>query len=643
MKICIEMLFKPKRPFIPANLFLNQMKSTRSGSINYNPLIGTKYSIEGIKITINEKISDCRYGTLYICQDAANCNHVIKVLQYQNNDSKQRIFNAINIQKLISNHPNAVKFEGYIEADNTVKILTEYCETSLLNEFSRYMNKGLPVEKTIDIFSSILSVIRFMHEQLTPITHRDIRIENVVCRQGTWKLASFSSATTKKYLNFDESSIREAQTDFDININPLNKCPEMFQMVNNMPIDEKVDIWNLGLFLYKLLNFKDAFPGGLSSQINSGTIQWRNNWPIDPFLKSIVEKCLQVDPNARPNIFQLDSEFRSHYGLRETSLAKTVNKAKPLTISQYTAEMVNLPPPFSSELSDESDIEMDEEAEIAKTAVFETVKITNNEFEHLFDWIAEENSESTVSKIDIFDISESSEVHIEYDTISDLEELRMKMYSAEQDELIKILETIQQFHFSAEFILSVCQDTGSKGTQILSLLPDDGHYSQSSQVKNYLMLRKTFACRYPMFEGNFSLHDFTQENKINPPPPGQPPVSIEVINDLLIMISELLNAITELPSTSLVADAFFLYNIACYITAKLIQFRIDCDFVRGEVLSKLSYLHGLLIKTIQNYRVKSYFPRVPFDFSNLEAFIRLRPPKHRNVYENFSNEVKDTV
>lgn len=623
-------------------------------------LIGAIYSIEGIKVTIKERIDESQYGTIFTCNDMANAKHIIKVLQCQDDESRQRIMNEFNIQKSLSGFPNVVKIEGIQEIDNSFKILTEYCELSLFSEYSRFLALGFSTEKIVDIFYSVLSVIKVMHEQIIPILYRDIRIENVVCKNGVWKLCNFSSATNIQYLQFpDEISKQKAQRDIQRNITPSNRSPEMVDLNSGFPINEKTDIWSLGCFLFKLCNFKDAFPGGSVNAIKAGSYQWRPNWKIDDYLKSIVEKCLQVDPRQRPTVQQLAQEFRAHFGIKETSFATKFRKSPKIKYNDYIKEVLNFQPPPSNEISDESDIEMDDESKLIQDNAFENVNIDSNTFDQLFDFTDESSSEIQ-QKPEIIDLSDVSHIELDFNTrrssviqdedssssAEDIDDndynsllskapirLMKKIYDLEDNEILSIIENVKQNPEFGEFILTYARVSGSKGTKFLTLLPDDIEYSKSSIFNEYLHLRKEFATKFSMFEGNLSLHDFTQANKSAPPPPGNPPVSVEVIQSLLNLIEKYIVVLKDEPCQALVDEGYDLYRCACYITAKLRQFRIELDMVNSTVLDSMNSLHSQILEILQSSNLKTIFPNEPFDFRSYSALLKLRAPKHKNIFE----------
>jgi AP2-associated kinase len=58
------------------------------------------------------------------------------------------------------------------------------------------LNDRLPENEILAIFHQICKGVAHMHSQLVPITHRDLKIENVLLSNGFFKICDFGSCTT---------------------------------------------------------------------------------------------------------------------------------------------------------------------------------------------------------------------------------------------------------------------------------------------------------------------------------------------------------------------------------------------------------------------------------------------------------------
>jgi serine/threonine protein kinase len=127
-------------------------------------------------------------------------------------------------------------------------------------------------------------------------------------------LCDFGSATTHilpaRSANF---SISKAELDViheDVQKHTTlqYRAPELCDVYMGKGINEKVDIWALGVMLYKLCYYITPFEKeGINAIMNS-----RYQYPVEPRFSSnllaLIKWCLQEEPTRRPTIYQLVSE-----------------------------------------------------------------------------------------------------------------------------------------------------------------------------------------------------------------------------------------------------------------------------------------------------------------------------------------------
>jgi AP2-associated kinase len=87
---------------------------------------------------------------------------------------------------------------GYAKEDDKkyILILMELCDggtlIDLLNKYSGKMNES----QILFILNDICSAISHMHSQAPPISHRDIKVENILLHNKRFKLCDFGSSST---------------------------------------------------------------------------------------------------------------------------------------------------------------------------------------------------------------------------------------------------------------------------------------------------------------------------------------------------------------------------------------------------------------------------------------------------------------
>ena len=180
-----------------------------------------------------------------------------------------------------------------------------------------------------------------------------------------------------------------------------------------------------------------------------------------------------------------------------------------------------------------------------------------------------------------------------------------------------------------EFILGLARESGSTGTKILMSLPT----LQNTPLENYLEARKTFCISYTMFEGNYSLHEFTEANRSSPPAPGNPPVSVNVVKMLHKILDLFVKAMRSEPSKVLAEDGYDGFQATSYIIAKLKQFKIQVEYINSTIIPFYKNLHGLMLKVYEQFQIGINFPKEPFNFEDPIVIKRLRAPQHKNVFQ----------
>jgi AP2-associated kinase len=202
-----------------------------------------------------------------------------------------------------------------------VFVLMEYCSRKGLIDFmnTRLVNK-LTEPEILVIMEQITEGVAHMHALNPPLIHRDIKIENVLIGDdGTYKLCDFGSVSTAILPPKNVEEFQIVQDDIMKNTTPQYRCPEMLDLYKRQPINEKSDIWALGVFLYKLCYYTTPFEAnaingntaGYSGDyaIINGIYQFPSSPPYSARLKNIIAKLLVVDQNVRPNVFQLLEEI----------------------------------------------------------------------------------------------------------------------------------------------------------------------------------------------------------------------------------------------------------------------------------------------------------------------------------------------
>jgi eukaryotic-like serine/threonine-protein kinase len=189
------------------------------------------------------------------------------------------------------NHPNIVSIYDRGEAEDTYYIAMEYLDGRTLKEL--VVGRGpAPVNVAVEYARQILSALRFAHRH--GIVHRDIKPHNVlVDREGRVKVTDFGIALA------GTSQMTEAGS---IVGTAQYLSPEQ---ARGTEVDQRSDLYSLGVVLYELLTGQTPFDGDTPVEIAMKHLsatprppsQIRRDVPRD--LDLVVMRALAKDPSAR--------------------------------------------------------------------------------------------------------------------------------------------------------------------------------------------------------------------------------------------------------------------------------------------------------------------------------------------------------
>ncbi|KAF9954343.1 hypothetical protein BGZ65_004109 [Modicella reniformis] len=219
------------------------------------------------------------------------------------------------VEKRLGKHKNIVEYldscMGKLEGGGyEVLILMEYCGGGpVIDLMNRRLQHRLTEPEILKIFSNVCEAVAFLHYSDPPILHRDIKVENILLSNNDYKLCDFGSATTNilKGDNIPRSvkDIQMLEEEIKNHTTLQYRAPEMLDLYMRRGIDEKIDIWALGVLLYKLCYYTTPFEeqGQLAILNVRYTVP---DYPVfSPSLVNLFNSMLKEDPRHRPNIYQV--------------------------------------------------------------------------------------------------------------------------------------------------------------------------------------------------------------------------------------------------------------------------------------------------------------------------------------------------
>ncbi|KAL2821118.1 kinase-like domain-containing protein [Aspergillus granulosus] len=210
-----------------------------------------------------------------------------------------------HIVKYIDSHASQLKGGGY-----EVFLVMEYCAGGGLIDFmnTRLQNR-LTEPEVIKIFSDVAEGVACMHYLKPPLLHRDLKVENVlISRHGSsvlYKLCDFGSAAPPRPAATSAAEGRLIEDDVQRHTTLQYRSPEMIDVYRKQPIDEKSDIWALGVLLYKLCYYTTPFEEVGQMAILNASYKFPSYPPFSSRLKMFISSMLKESPQKRPNIYQV--------------------------------------------------------------------------------------------------------------------------------------------------------------------------------------------------------------------------------------------------------------------------------------------------------------------------------------------------
>lgn len=226
---------------------------------------------------------------------------------------KRFMHEAVLTRKL--QHANAVRVEDIDEAeDGRPFIVMEYIEGRSLKEVIR-TEAPMAAERVCSIISQVAKALDAAHR--LGIVHRDIKPANIflVAHPGspgepeTAKVLDFGIAKVKEsYLNDGASSHHTLTGTGSVIGTPAYMSPEQARGLRGDQLDGRSDVYSLGVVMYEMLVQGLPLEADTSVQWMLAHVQtppkplWeaRPDLPIPPAVAAVAMRCLEKDPQNRP-------------------------------------------------------------------------------------------------------------------------------------------------------------------------------------------------------------------------------------------------------------------------------------------------------------------------------------------------------
>ncbi|CAG5136469.1 unnamed protein product, partial [Candidula unifasciata] len=192
-------------------------------------------------------------------------------------------------------HPNIVAYVESFEERGSLYIVMNYCSGGdLYGRINERRGQLFSEDQILNWFVQLCLAVKHIHDR--KILHRDIKCQNIFLTQsGTVQLGDFGIA---KVLT---STAQLAHTCIGT---PYYLSPEI---VENMPYNNKSDIWSIGCVLYELTTLKHATQQGNGDKCILRLSSLMASYPpISPQfsydLRGLIAQLFKRNPRDRPSV-----------------------------------------------------------------------------------------------------------------------------------------------------------------------------------------------------------------------------------------------------------------------------------------------------------------------------------------------------
>ncbi|KAI5118386.1 hypothetical protein M0805_005848 [Coniferiporia weirii] len=278
---------------------------------------GQVIAVNKYNVQVERFLSQGGFAHVYLVRTAEpvfnTTHHVLKRIAVADEAMLNDVKKEVDIMRILRGHPNIVYLidaawhrmpSGMFE----VFILMEFCSGGgIIDMMNRRLRERLTESEILQIFVDVCEGVAAMHNLRPSLLHRDLKVENILQASATsYKLCDFGSAmpvATRPPSTTQE--MRALEADLNKHTTLQYRAPEMVDVFLRRPVDERSDVWALGVLLYKLCYHTTPFEEhGILAILN---VQYK--FPPYPIysqqLNALIASMLQEHGAHRPSVFEI--------------------------------------------------------------------------------------------------------------------------------------------------------------------------------------------------------------------------------------------------------------------------------------------------------------------------------------------------
>ena len=205
---------------------------------------------------------------------------ILSPLLSNDNDALERLKREVSAARRIT-HPNVIRIHDIAEANGLHYVSMEYFGGTNLKDYLKQAGH-LSIMEALNIASQICDGLQAAHAQ--GVIHRDLKSQNIIINAANQiKIIDFGLAHTQQMQGMTATGL--------IMGTPEYMAPEQ---VSGKKVDERADVYSLGIILYELFTGRVPFTG--PSAISIGFQQMKDPPPpptsVNPQIPAPVEQVI---------------------------------------------------------------------------------------------------------------------------------------------------------------------------------------------------------------------------------------------------------------------------------------------------------------------------------------------------------------
>ncbi|KAI0830886.1 hypothetical protein BC628DRAFT_1531622 [Trametes gibbosa] len=277
---------------------------------------GQSITVNKYTVVVERYLSQGGFAHVYLVRTAQpvynTTHHVLKRIAVPNEAMLSEVKKEVDIMRILKGHPNIVflidaAWHRLPNGTFEVFILMEFCPGGgIIDMMNRRLRERLTEAEILTIFVDVCEGLAAMHALKPPILHRDLKVENILQASATsYKLCDFGSATPVQKVPSNTQELRMLEEELNRYTTLQYRAPEMIDVHLRRPIDEKSDVWALGVLLYKLCYYTTPFEE--HTQLAILNVQYK----IPPYpvysaqMNSLIASMLKEYGTQRPSVFEI--------------------------------------------------------------------------------------------------------------------------------------------------------------------------------------------------------------------------------------------------------------------------------------------------------------------------------------------------